>query len=198
MQDSKFQEKKELKLLDYANGLKDFESFCEISIYFCNNVLFKNPQLLLIFQELKPAFLQKLVKQLEQAPITDIQVTGDEHVEKFLLAYGYKKVNRKVGDGYLYYCRGCAGPYFLTTLELKTGVMAELLAEVNVEGATNIMMFEKLSDDLVMYSEKTLKSHYNPKKMSVLAEILSEEAGQDTWLEKDKATDTQRGVYFFF
>lgn len=43
MQESKFQEKKELKLLDYANGLKDFESFCEVSIYFCNNVLFKNP-----------------------------------------------------------------------------------------------------------------------------------------------------------
>lgn len=57
MEDTKFQERKELKLLDYANGLKDFESFCEISIYFCNNVLMKNPQLLTIFQNLKPSFL---------------------------------------------------------------------------------------------------------------------------------------------
>jgi hypothetical protein len=97
----------------------------------------------------------------------------------------------------MYYCRGCAGPYFLTTVELKTGVMAELLAEVNVEGSTNIMTFERIADDLVLYTEKTLKNKYDPKKMSVLAEILADEPGNDKWIEEDKAIDTSKGIYLF-
>ena len=62
MEESEFVERKELKMVDYSNAIKDFESFCEISVLFCNNVLFKNNELLRIFQELKPSFLMKLIK----------------------------------------------------------------------------------------------------------------------------------------
>lgn len=34
--------------------------------------------------------------------------------------------------------------------------------------------------------------------MEVLAEVLSDEPGVDTWTEKDKAVDTTKGLYLFF
>jgi hypothetical protein len=40
MEESEFLERKELKMVDYANGIKDFEVFCETSVLFCSNILF--------------------------------------------------------------------------------------------------------------------------------------------------------------
>ena len=85
-------------------------------------------------------------------------MTADPHVEKYLLSYGYKKVNKEVGGQHLYYCRGCAGPYYIIKLEIKTGAMAELLAEVNPEGSKVLMSFERIGDDLVLYTKKCLKT----------------------------------------
>jgi hypothetical protein len=31
----------------------------------------------------------------------------------------------------------------------------------------------------------------------VLAEIIAEQPGHEIWVEKDKAEDTQKGIYFF-
>lgn len=119
-------------------------------------------------------------------------------MEKYLLAYGYKKVNKPIGGQFLYYCRGCAGPYYVTKLEIRTGPMAELLAEVNPEGSKVLMSFEKIAEDLVLFTEKTLKTQYDPKKMDVVADILAEEPGHEVYLDKDKAQDTTKGVYVFY
>ncbi len=37
------------------------------------------------------------------------------------------------------------------------------------------MVYEKISDDLVLFFEKILKKEYNPKKEKVLAEIVADE-----------------------
>lgn len=34
--------------------------------------------------------------------------------------------------------------------------------------------------------------------MDVVAEVLAEEPGQEVFLEKDKATDTGKGIYVFY
>jgi hypothetical protein len=127
-----------------------------------------------------------------------VQITSDPNVEKQLLSYGYKKVNKAVGGQYLYYCRGCAGPYYIIKLEIRTGPMAELLAEVNPEGSKVLMSFDKIGEDLVLYTEKALKTQYDPKKMEVVAELLAEEPGHEVYLDKDKATDTGKGLYVFY
>ena len=65
----------------------------------------------------------KLIKQLESSPISDVQVSDDEEEEKYLLFYGYKKVNEEIHGSNIFYCRGCIVPYFITDIELQTGVI---------------------------------------------------------------------------
>ena len=73
---------------------------------------------------------------METSPISDVQITNDQEVEKYLIFYGYKKVNQEINGKHIYYCRGCTGPYYIKDIEIKKGGLAEILAEVSCEDRT--------------------------------------------------------------
>ncbi len=60
------------------------------------------------------------------------------------------------------------------------------------------MIFNKINDEEVLLITKMLKSGFNAKKHNVLAEILPDEPQNEIWIEKDKANDTEKGIYFFY
>jgi len=75
-------------------------------------------------------------------------VSDDLEYEKHLLIYGYKKVNKEYQGKYMYYCRGCGGPYYVVSSEFKSGGFEEVVAEVDPD-QKSLFTFNKINDEEV-------------------------------------------------